>query len=127
MESIGDIEKAKGNLEIAKTLYSESLEIIRKLTKQINLPADINGKIWMLQQLAHVQILLEENQVAFNLLKESEGDVDELHHICVRDENHLDTVATYWERRTEVEEKLKMPEAKNSKAKAEAIRSENEN
>ena len=39
----------------------------------------------------------------------------------------LDTVAAYWERRTEVEEKLKMPDSKSSKAKAEAIRNEIEN
>ena len=68
--------------------------------------------------------MLEENKIALNLLKENEADVDQLQFKCSGDENHLDTVATYWERRTEVEEKLKMPEAKNSKAKAEAIRNE---
>ena len=71
--------------------------------------------------------MLEENQTAFNLLKESESDVDELQSKYSGDENILDTVATYWERRTEVEEKLKMPNSKSSKAKAAAIRNEIEN
>ena len=68
--------------------------------------------------------MLEENQTAFNLLKENESDVDKLRSECSGDVNILDTVAAYWERRTEVEEKLKIPEAKNSKVKAEAIRNE---
>jgi len=124
---IGGIEQAEGNLEIAKTLYSESLEIFKKLAEQFNMPDYINGKIYMTQQLAYVQILLEENKMAFNLLKESESDVAELQSKYSGDVNILDTVATYWERRTEVEEKLKMPDIKSSKAKAEAIRNEIEN
>ena len=127
LERIGLIERAEGNLECAKGFYSESFEISRNLTDQFNIPDFINGKIWTLQQLAHVQILLEENQAAFNLLKESESDVDELQSKCSGDVGILDTVATYWERRTEVEVKLKLPEAKNSKAKTEAIRNEIEN
>lgn len=86
------------------------------------MPDFIKGKIWMLQKLAQVQILLEENQAAFNLLKESETDVNGLQSKCNYDKAILGTIATYWERRTEVEEKLKMLEAKNSKAKAETVR-----
>ena len=124
---IGGIEQGQGNLECARTLYFESLEISRKLAKQMNKPSYIHEKIWVLQQLAHVQILLEENQTAFNLLKENESDVDRLQSECSGDMNILDTVATYWERRTEVEVKLKMPNSKSSKAKADAIRNEIEN
>ena len=127
LEKIGDIEVAKGDLDTARTQFAESFEIIRKLAKQINMPANINQKIWVLQKLAYVQILLEENQAGFNLLKENESDVDELQSKCSGDVGILDTVAAYWERRTEAEEKLKMPEAKTSKAKAEAIRNEIEN
>ena len=127
LDRIGNIELAEGNLECAGIIYTESLEISRKLAEQFDIPININQKIWSLQQLAHVQILLEENQAAFNLLKEIESDVDKLQSKCSDDENILDTVAVYWERRTEVEEKLKMPESKNSKAKAEAIRNEIEN
>ena len=124
LNRMGKIENAEGNLECAKGFYSESFEISRNLTDQFNIPDFINGKIWTLQQLTHVQILLEENQTAFNLLKENESDVDKLRSECSGDVNILDTVAAYWERRTEVEEKLKIPEAKNSKVKAEAIRNE---
>jgi len=122
LTKIGDIERAEGNLQVARNHYAECLEINRKLMGQQNSPYSVNGKIWTLQKLAHVQILLEENQAAFNLLKESETDVDQLQCECDGDKNLLDMVATYWERRAEVEEKLKLPEAKNSKTKAEAIR-----
>jgi tetratricopeptide (TPR) repeat protein len=124
---IGGIEVVEGNLECAKSFFSESLEISRKLAQQLNIPVNINQKIWSLQLLAHVQFLLEENQLAFNLLKESESNVDELQSECTGAMDFLDTLATYWERRTAVEEKLKMPEAKTSKAKAEDIRNEIEN
>ena len=127
LDRIGRLEQAEGNLECAKVFFSESLEISRKLAEQLNIPVNINQKIWTLQQLAHVQIMLEENQAALNLLKESEAHVDELHRICAGEENHLDTIATYWERRTEVEVKLKMPNSKFSKNKAEVIRNEIEN
>ena len=127
LNSIGDIEQEEGTLKVARNLYSESLEISRKLAEQFNTPEFINTKIWALQKLAHVQILLEENQALLNLLKESEAEVDELQSECSGDVGILDTVAAYWERRTEVEEKLKMPDSKSSKAKAEAIRNEIEN
>ncbi len=127
LNQIGDIEEVEGKLECARTLYAEGLEIRRKLAEQLNIPVNINQKIWTLQQLAHVQILLEENQAGFNLLKENESDVDKLQSECSGDMNILDTVATYWERRTEVEVKLKMPNSKSSKTKAEAIRNEIEN
>ena len=127
LERIGNIEKAEGNLDNARALYSECLKIRRKLAEQFGTPSFIYGRIWVLQKLTHVQILLEEYQAAFNLLKEIESDVDRLLGECAGNSNSLDTLAVYWERRTEVEEKLKMPEAKNSKAKAEAIRSEIEN
>ena len=124
---IGDIEAKEGNLKVARNLCSESLEISKKLAEQFNTPGFINNKIWSLQQLAYVQILLEENQAALNLLKENETDVDRLQSECSGDMNILDTVATYWERRIAVEEKLKIPNNKSSKAKAEAIRNEIEN
>ena len=124
---IGGIEQGQGNLDCARTLYSESLEISRKLAKQMNKPSYIHEKIWVLQQLAHVQILLEENQTAFNLLKENESDVEQFKSKYSSYANILDNLAAYWERRTEVEEKLKMPNSKSSKAKAEAIRNEIEN
>ena len=127
LNQIGDIEVAKGNLDCARTLFTESFEITRKLAEQLETPLYINGKIWCLQQLAHVQILLEENQAALNLLKENESDVDELQSKCSDDVNILDTVAAYWERRTEVEKKLKMPDSMSSKVKAEAVRNEIEN
>jgi len=127
LERIGNIEKAEGNLECARKLYSESLEIIRKLAEQFGIHSFIYGRIWVLQKLTHVQILLEEYQAALNLLKEIESDVDRLHGECAGNLNSLNTLAVYWERRTEVEEKLKMPNSKSSKAKAEAIRNEIEN
>ena len=124
---IGSTEQAEGNLKGAKALFAEGLEIARKLATQINTPLYTNEKIWALQSLAHIQILLEENQSAYDLLKKNESEVDQLQIKCAGDSNSLDTVATYWERRNEVEEKLKMPDSKSSKAKAEAIRNEIEN
>ncbi len=124
---IGDIEKEEANLVRARKLYLESFEISKKLVEQEKILVNGNLKIWVLQKLAHVQILLEENQAALNLLKESEADVDELQSKCSDDVGILDTVAAYWERRTEVEEKLKMPDSKSSKAKAQVIRNEIEN
>ena len=127
LNKVGEIEQAEGNLECARTLYAEGLDISRKLAEQLNTPFYINAKIWVLQLLAHVQIMLEQNQLAFILLKENESDVDELQSKCSDDVGILNTVAVYWERRTEVEEKLKMPNSKSSKAKAKAIRYEIEN
>jgi hypothetical protein len=124
---IGSTEQAEGNLKGAKALFAEGLEIARKLATQINTPLYTNQKIWALQSLAHIQILLEENQSAYDLLKKNESEVDQLQIKCAGDSNSLDTVATYWERRNEVEEKLKMQDSKSSKAKAEAIRNEIEN
>ena len=124
---IGGIDQVEGNLDSARKLYFESFEIKRKLAEQLNTPYYFNDKIWNLQQLAHVQILLKENQAALNLLKENESDVDELQAKCSNDLNILDTIAAYWERRTEVEEKLKLPDSKSSKAKAQAIRNEIQN
>ena len=48
LNRIGGIEVAEGNLDAARTLFSESLEIRRKLAEQPKTAVNINQKIWVL-------------------------------------------------------------------------------
>ena len=52
---IGDIEQAEGNLEGARTLYAEGLEISRKLAEQLNTPDSLRNASISLDRIENIE------------------------------------------------------------------------
>jgi exonuclease VII small subunit len=53
--SIGGIEQAEGNLDTARTLYAESLEISRKLAEQLNTPESLRDVSISLDRIGDIE------------------------------------------------------------------------
>jgi hypothetical protein len=52
---IGDIEVAEGNLDMARTLYSECLEISRKLAEQLDTPDSLRDVSVFLEKIGDIE------------------------------------------------------------------------
>ena len=68
---IGTIEAEEGNLKVARTLFSESLEITRKLAEQLNTPESLSEVSFSLNRIGDIEETEGNLKVARTLFSES--------------------------------------------------------
>jgi tetratricopeptide (TPR) repeat protein len=120
LECIASIEQARGDLDGALAHYEESLEI-RRRSEELATPDSLNDLVSSTQLCAGVEISLSRAGAAIVRLESLVAQVSLLE--SASDVNTLDTVAAYWERRTEALDALgRSAEATESRTRALAIR-----
>jgi tetratricopeptide (TPR) repeat protein len=121
LECIASIEQARGDLDGALAHYEESLEIQRRRSEELATPDSLHDLVSSTQLCAGIEVSLSRAGAALVRLESLVAQVCLLE--SASDVNTLDTVAAYWERRTEALDALGWAsEAVESRARALAIR-----